>query len=68
MPDRTTKRREEPGIYDLGGTIEGEEALIAYDRNGECRVAHGVGAYHELESWLQARGVEVDSRPALFLI
>lgn len=57
-----------PGIYQLAGTMEGEECWIAYDNDGECSVEKGTGAYQTLEMWLTDHGVDVSgSRPLLFL-
>lgn len=68
-PEGAVARLPEPGIYEMIGTRRGEHCLIAYDADGEFEVASGVGAYHHLESWLEDRGVRLDSpRPALFLI
>lgn len=58
-----------PGIYELAGTMDGDECWIAYDRDGECKVEHGVGAYHALETWLRTRGVVIAaSAPLLSLL
>jgi len=57
------------GIYDTGGTIAGEDCLIAFDHNGECRTDYGLGAHQRLETWLAHRGVELPAtRPALALV
>jgi hypothetical protein len=57
-----------PGIYQMAGTMQGQECWIAYDEVGECCIARGVGAYQELELWLRDRGVHLpSSAPLLFL-
>ena len=70
--NRPAAPRPEPpeaGIYQIAGTMDGQECWIAYDHEGECSVAKGVGAYHELEGWLRNRGVRLaSSRPALFIV
>lgn len=59
----------EPGIYQLAGTMEGQECWIAYDDHGNCWIERGEGSYGRLETWLRAQGVKLDSsRPALFLL
>lgn len=58
----------EAGIYQLAGTMDGQECWIAYDDEGECWLERGEGAYGRLEMWLSSHGVKLDSsRPALFL-
>lgn len=58
-----------PGIYELGGTVNGERCWIAYDADGKGEIRSGDDAYWELEQWLAGRGVKLlSSPPALFLL
>lgn len=64
-----------PGIYDIGGTIEGRGCLIAYDDVGEFTILTVANPDDdtferiELERWLLDRGVILPRQmPALYLI
>lgn len=69
MGRRRSQMLPDPGIYQIAGTMDGQECWIAYDDHGQCWIERGDGAYGRLETWLRAQGVMLDSsRPALFLM
>lgn len=76
-PMMAAKRRPQPpppGIYEIGGTIEGRGCLIAYDDDGEFTILTVMNPDDdtferiELERWLHDRGVRLPrALPGLYL-